>query len=189
MLLVKCVHLEFLFSLLVVFLFFFLRIKNWNLSRVMFFLQTRSEQYKGCVENYWNLRIVRVVFFGILSIEMSKYNFAPKWICYPLITSNDCLLSKMLFDEDSYYSTWYDSGSMTFSVWDSRLNSYGEDFFMGYNLIKRGIIVVEWCCMCKCSGEAVDHLLFHSRIACKSWTFFPLYLAFVRWCLRGEGHF
>ena len=27
------------------------------------------------------------------------------------------------------------------------------------NLIKRNIIIVNWCCMCRFSGKKIDHLL------------------------------
>ena len=33
------------------------------------------------------------------------------------------------------------------------------------NLIKRGLLQVNWCCMCRCSGEKVDYLLIHCEIA------------------------
>jgi hypothetical protein len=33
------------------------------------------------------------------------------------------------------------------------------------NLRKRHIIVVDWFCMCKKSGETMDQLLLHCRIA------------------------
>jgi hypothetical protein len=29
------------------------------------------------------------------------------------------------------------------------------------NLRTRNVVVVEWCCMCKKSGESIDHLLIH----------------------------
>jgi hypothetical protein len=37
------------------------------------------------------------------------------------------------------------------------------------NLRKRHIIVVDWCCMCKKSGELVDHLLLNCQIATALW--------------------
>jgi hypothetical protein len=37
------------------------------------------------------------------------------------------------------------------------------------NLCKRNIVVVEWCCMCKKNGEAVDHLLIHCEVASCLW--------------------
>lgn len=36
------------------------------------------------------------------------------------------------------------------------------------NFIKYGMIVVDWCYMCKCSGETMDHLLQHCTIAMAS---------------------
>ena len=29
------------------------------------------------------------------------------------------------------------------------------------NLQKRNLIIIDWCCLCKQSGESVDHLLLH----------------------------
>jgi hypothetical protein len=41
------------------------------------------------------------------------------------------------------------------------------------NLWKRHVTVVEWCCMCKKSGESVNHLLLYCEFACVIWnTFF-----------------
>ena len=33
------------------------------------------------------------------------------------------------------------------------------------DLIKRGLLRVNWCCMCHCCGEKVDYLLIHCEIA------------------------
>jgi len=33
------------------------------------------------------------------------------------------------------------------------------------NLRRHGIVVVEWCVMCKKYGESVDHLLLHCNVA------------------------
>lgn len=33
------------------------------------------------------------------------------------------------------------------------------------NLRKRNIVVVEWYCMCKKSGESIDHLLIRCEVA------------------------
>jgi hypothetical protein len=33
-----------------------------------------------------------------------------------------------------------------------------------HNLRKRGLIMVGWCCMCKRSGEYVDHFLLYCEV-------------------------
>lgn len=38
------------------------------------------------------------------------------------------------------------------------------------NLNKRGLLLVNWCCMCCCSREMVDHLLIHYEIAHALWS-------------------
>ena len=43
------------------------------------------------------------------------------------------------------------------TVWDK--------IFTGDNLQGRGFDFVDWCIMCRCNGETVDHLLLH----CGNW--------------------
>lgn len=38
------------------------------------------------------------------------------------------------------------------------------------NLIKQGFSLVGWCCLCRCSGETLDHLLIHCDIAYVLWS-------------------
>ena len=52
------------------------------------------------------------------------------------------------------------------------------------NLRKRGIIVVEWCCMCKQSGESINHLLLHCEAARALWSV-VLTLFDITWVMSG----
>ena len=40
-----------------------------------------------------------------------------------------------------------------------------------YNLPIRGFDFVDWCIMCHCNGETMDHLLLHCRKAYQLWSF------------------
>lgn len=37
------------------------------------------------------------------------------------------------------------------------------------NLVKKGLSLVGWCCLCQCSGEMVIHLLFHCDVTYDLW--------------------
>jgi hypothetical protein len=53
------------------------------------------------------------------------------------------------------------------------------------NLWKRGLIVVDWCSMCKSSGESVDHLLLYCEVAHAIWSvLFSLFN--VKWVMNGR---
>ena len=47
------------------------------------------------------------------------------------------------------------------AVWDKILT--------GDNLRGRGMDFVDWCIMCRCNGETVDHLLLHCEKAYQLW--------------------
>ena len=38
------------------------------------------------------------------------------------------------------------------------------------NLVKRGLSLINWCCLCRCNGDIVDHLLLHCKFAHTLWT-------------------
>ena len=39
------------------------------------------------------------------------------------------------------------------------------------NLMRGGRLLANWCCMCCCDGESVDHLLLHCPVTHTLWTF------------------
>jgi hypothetical protein len=49
---------------------------------------------------------------------------------------------------------------VAFFVWSAALGK----ILTRDNLGKRNVIVIEWCCLCKKSGESIDHLLFHYEV-------------------------
>ena len=53
------------------------------------------------------------------------------------------------------------------------------------NLRKCQLIIVDWCCLCKQSGESVDHLLLHCSMARELWSLvFGLFG--VDWVMPGK---
>ena len=41
----------------------------------------------------------------------------------------------------------------------------------GNYLRRRGFTIVDWCCLCLCSEESVDHLLLHCGEVSRLWSF------------------
>jgi len=57
---------------------------------------------------------------------------------------------------------------VAFFVWTAALGK----ILTHDNLRRRGIVMVEWCVMCKKYGESVDHLLLHYDVARVVWSSF-----------------
>ena len=53
------------------------------------------------------------------------------------------------------------------------------------NLTKLGYVLAGRCCLCRCSGEIVDHLLLHSSVATEVWSF-VFHSIGVEWVLLGS---
>jgi len=66
---------------------------------------------------------------------------------------------------------------VVFFVWTVALEK-----ILTHNLRRRGIVVVEWCVMCKKHGESIDHLLLYCDVAWVVWSYF--YILFgVEWVM------
>jgi hypothetical protein len=85
------------------------------------------------------------------------------------------------------------SATKTFSIWKVkvplRVSFFEWTATLGKilnldNLHKRGIIVVDWCCMCKQSGESINHLLLHCEVAHVLWSVI-LTLFDITWVMSG----
>jgi len=50
------------------------------------------------------------------------------------------------------------------------------------NLRKMNFMVIDWCCMCKKSGESIKHLLLHCKVARDPWSY-ALTLFSVEWIM------
>jgi hypothetical protein len=68
--------------------------------------------------------------------------------------------------------------SVAFFVWLAALGK----ILTHDNLRKRNVIVIEWCCLCKKSGEPIDHLLLQCEIARDLWSYI-LILFGVEWVM------
>ena len=53
------------------------------------------------------------------------------------------------------------------------------------NLMLRGRPLVNWCCMCYCDGESVDHLLLHCPVTHTLWTFMRQVFG-IHWVMLGS---
>jgi hypothetical protein len=67
---------------------------------------------------------------------------------------------------------------VTFFVWTTSLGK----ILTHDNLRKRNVLVIEWCCMCKKSGESIEHLLLHCQVARDLWSYIRT-LSGVEWVM------
>ena len=67
----------------------------------------------------------------------------------------------------SWKSIWKQKihSRVAFFVWIAALGKY----WTIDNLRKRKVWILDWCYMCKCNGESVDHLFLHCPVAINLW--------------------
>ena len=54
---------------------------------------------------------------------------------------------------------------VAFFIWTAALGK----ILTTENLRRRRVIILDWCCMCKASGESTNHLLLHCSVAWELW--------------------
>ena len=74
--------------------------------------------------------------------------------------------------EDSQVWFWRvnDQSFLWKSICKPKVSQLWRKFWRINNLQKRNVRILNWCYLCKGSGESVDHLLFHCPIVTKLWS-------------------
>ena len=112
-------------------------------------------------------------------------------------TSHWCLNGNGKFDTQSYYNNIRGASASNFpwkGVWKVKIPKTLAFFvwtaFHGQiltldNLMLRGRILVNWCCMCHCNEETVNHLLLHCPVAHSLWVYmFQIFR--IQWVMPGS---
>ena len=105
----------------------------------------------------------------------------------PVFMDSDILWWRLkkngLFDIGSFYHAIRNRPCVSFpwkSVWRSKAprrvyffvwSATWNKILTYDNLMRRGYTLTNWCCMCRCEGESVDHLLIHCYMANELWNF------------------
>ena len=140
---------------------------------------------EGGIDRIWNLRFLRDFHERELGAAFSFLEFIQSRI--PRGGGNDpshwCLKGNGMFDTRSYYIIIRGAAASNFpwkGVWKAKIPRrvaffvwtavHGQIFTLD-NLMFRGRILVNRCCMCHRNEETVDHLLLHCPVAHSLWVY------------------
>ena len=97
-----------------------------------------------------------------------------------------------VFDVLSFYNSLFAPPTFPFlwkCIWSNKVTkrvslwtAVQDSILTIDNLVKRNLSLVNWCCLCRCNGETVDHLLLHCKFAHALWS--ELFLMFgLQWVM------
>ena len=133
----------------------------------------------------WDINFIRAVQDWELEMVASFMTLLYSHIIRPGVVDSLCWIPspKGIFEVRSFYSILvhpHPQGNFPWKrVWKTKAPSRVAFFVwtaaLGKiltidNLRKRRLIIMDWCCMCKSSGETANHLLLHCPIAVELWS-------------------
>ena len=153
----------------------------------------------GGIDRIWNLRFHRNFHERELGAALSFLEFIQSWI--PRgggdDTSHWCLKGNGMFDTRSYYNIIRGTADSNFpwkGVWKAKIPMrvaffvwtavHGQILTLD-NLMFKGRILVNRCCMCHRNEETVDHLLLHCSVAHSLWVYM-LKIFGIHWVTPGS---
>ena len=154
---------------------------------------------EGGINRIWNLRFHRNFHERELGVALSFLEFIQSRIPRGTADSNFhwCLKGNGMFDTWSYYNIIRGTADSNFpwkGVWKAKIPRRVA-FFMWTvvhgqiltfnNLMLRGHILVNRCCMCHRNEETMDHLLLHCSVAQSLWVYM-LKIFGIHWVMPGS---
>jgi len=146
---------------------------KFNATKIEKFSEYSEMKEKHLLRIFYQLELIGAFLHQLQS--HIPLNEDGDWVRWMLKKNGD-------FDIHPFYNALRESFSVIFSwkgVWGWKphegfpsLFGQGEKIRTDDNLRRRGFIIADWCCMCQCNREDVDHLLIHCEETSQLWSFF-----------------